>query len=234
MVSFEDGYKLFSESAAGVVGAETSGAYVGTIEKEIDNLVKDLNAFEGFKTSSKMLKGDIAEFWHSDTFNIKAAVNDSDSRAFVDRSHDFASTDVSSNFGNRYGLKFYSDGQSSAKAQATSVFQRFKEYQASGGKDSIDKFLKDRGYSDVDSVLNDPIYAGQIRVIPRDQLEEATKWLNEMIAKESSRRPEQMYRYEETLKMLTDRLKDSDGVESIPLSKDEAEAIIDVLKTVEK
>lgn len=230
MVSFEDGYKFFSESAAGIVGAETSGVYVETIEKEINNLVKDLNAFESFKTPSKMLKGDIAEFWHSDTFNIKAAVNDSDSRAFVDRSHDFASTDVSSNFGNRYGLKFYSDGQSSANAQATSVFQRFKEYQTSGGKDSIDKFLKDRGYSDVDSVLNDPIYAGQIRVIPRDQLEEATKWLNEMIAKESSRRPEQMYRYEETLKMLTDRLKDSDGVESIPLSKDEAEALATLAK----
>ena len=71
------------------------------------------------------------------TFNIKAALEGSDHRAFVDRSHDFASTDVSTNFGHKYGLKFYGDGQASAKAQSISVFQRFKEYQNSGGKDGI-------------------------------------------------------------------------------------------------
>lgn len=230
MVNFEDGYKFFVDNSSAIIGAEMSDYYVENIDKEIKKLTTDLNSLEGFKTSSKMLKGDIAEFWHSRTFNIKAVLEGSDHRAFVDRSHDFASTDISTNFGDRYGLKFYSDGQASAKAQATSVFQRFKEYQSSGGKDSLEKFLNDRGYDNVDSVLNDPIYSGQIRVIPRDQLKEATKWLSDMIKKESARRPEQVHRYQETLDLLNDRLKDNEGIESIPLSKKEAEQLATLAK----
>ena len=177
-----------------------------------------------------MLKGDIAEFWHSGTFNIKAAVEGSEHRTFVDRSHDFASADISSNFGDRYGLKFYGNGQASAKAQSISIFQRFKEYQGSGGKDDLNKFLTDRGFDDADTILSDPIYSGQIRIIPRNQLEEATKWLNRMIQTESARRPEQVHRYQETLDLLSDRLSDNKGVESIPLSKKEAEELATLAK----
>lgn len=230
MSSFEDGYKFFIENAGAYIGADKAADYVGDVQIEIDKLVKDLNAFEGFKTSSKMLKGDIAEFWHADTFNIKAVVEGSKNRTWVDRSHDFASTDISSNFGDRYGLKFYSSGQASAKAQATSIFQRFSEYKATGGKDSLEQFLADRGYKDFDKVLNDPIYSGQIRIIPRDQLEEAAAWLQRMINTESARRPEQVERYRETLSLLNDRLKSNDGIESIPLSKEEAEALATLSK----
>ena len=126
----------------------------------------------------KVLKGDAAEFWHAGTFNIDAALKDSQHRAFVDRSHDFASTDISTNFGDRYGLKYYIDARASAKAQSVSIFQRYKEYQGKGGSDSLEKFLSDRGYSEADTILSDPIYAGQIRIIPRDQLEDAVAVLN--------------------------------------------------------
>ncbi len=230
MVGFEEGYKFFVDNSSAIVGAEMSGSYVGAVNDEINKLVSNLNSFEGFNTSSKMLKGDIAEFWHSGTFNIKAVVEGSDHRTFVDRSHDFASADISSNFGDRYGLKFYGDGQASAKAQSISIFQRFKEYQSSGGKDGLEKFLSDRGFDDIDTILNDPIYSGQVRIIPRDQLEEATKWLSRMIQTESARRPEQVYRYQETLDLLSDRLKDNEGVESIPLSKSEAEELATLAK----
>ena len=63
--------------------------------------------------------------------------------------------------------------------------KRFKEYQAQGGKDTIDEFLSKRGYNDIESVLNDPIYSGQIRVIPKDQLVEATEWLNRKLSKKA-------------------------------------------------
>ena len=230
MVGFEEGYEFFRKNASGFVGADMGDSYIRTINTEINHTVNDLNSLEGFSTASKVLKGDVAEFWHSGTFNIDAAVKGSSDRAFVDRSHDFASTDVSTNFGDRYGLKYYSDGQASAKAQAVSVFQRFKEYQSKGGTDSLDVFLQKRGYSDVDSVLNDPIYAGQLRLIPRDQLEEATKWLERMIKTEAARRPEQVHRYEETLALLRDRLSNDKGVESIPLSREEAEALATLAK----
>ena len=169
-----------------------------------------MNSLEGFKTASNVLKGDVAEFWHTGTFNIDSALKGSSNRAFVDRSHDFASTDISTNFGDEYGLKYYSDGQASAKAQAVSVFQRFKEYQSHGGTDSLEDFLRSRGYDNAESVLNDPIYSGQIRIIPRDQLEEATQYLERMIKSEAARRPEQVYRYQETLDLLKDRLSDDE------------------------
>ena len=84
-----------------------------------------------------------------DTFNIDAVLKGSSSRTFVDRSNDFGSVDISSNFGKDFGLKAYSSGEASAGAQSVSIFQRFKEYQAHGGKDGIDKFLNDRGYDQI-------------------------------------------------------------------------------------
>ena len=230
MVGFEKGYKFFTENASAYTGAMISDDYVDTINEEIDKLLKDLNSLEGYKTASKVLKGDAAEFWHTGTFNIDAALKDSQHRASVDRSHDFASTDISTNFGDRYGLKYYSNAQASAKAQSVSIFQRYKEYQAKGGTDSLDKFLNDRGYSEVDTILTDPIYAGQIRVIPREQLEDAVVWLERMIKTEAAIRPEQVHRYEETLALLSDRLKDNNGVESIPLSREEAEQLATLAK----
>ena len=207
-----------------------SDSYVASVNDEIEKLVKDLNSFEGFKTASNVLKGDVAEFWHTGTYNIDSALKGSSNRAFVDRSHDFASTDISTNFGDKYGLKYYSDGQASAKAQAVSAFKRFKDYQSYGGTDSLEDFLRSRGYDNAESVLNDPIYSGQNRGIPCDQLEEATQYLERMIKTEAARRPEQAYRYQETLNMLKDRLSDDKGAESIPLSIKEAEALATLAK----
>ena len=176
MVGFEEGYTYFAKNASAYAAATMSDSYVASVNDEINKLVQDLNSLEGFKTASNVLKGDVAEFWHTGTFNIDSALKGSSNRAFVDRSHDFASTDISTNFGDKYGLKYYSDGQASAKAQAVSVFQRFKEYQSHGGTDNLEDFLRSRGYDNAESVLNDPIYSGQIRIIPRDQLEEATQY----------------------------------------------------------
>lgn len=217
MDAFAEGYSFFEKNSGSYTAAAMGDAYVGDVNNEIATLLKDMNAFEGFKTKPDALKGDIAEFWHSDTFNIDAVVKGSKSRTYVDRSHDFASADVTSNFGQDFGLKYYKTGVDSAKQQAKSVFERFKEYQAQGGKDTIDEFLFKRGYNDIESVLNDPIYSGQIRVIPKDQLVEATEWLNRKIIEEGSKRPEQVERYKETLKMLRDKIEDGKGTESVAL-----------------
>ncbi len=66
-------------------------------------------------------------------------------------------------------MKYYKTGADSAKQQAKSVFERFNEYKSAGGKDPLNVFLEKRGFTD-DSVLHDPIYCGQVRVIPADQL----------------------------------------------------------------
>ena len=224
MTAFEEGYAFFAKQAGVQIAGFEGGIYVGQVDEEIAKLIHDLNAFEGFKTKPDMLKGDIAEFWHADTFNINAVARDTANRTFVDRSHGFASADISSNFEELFGLKYYKTGVDSTKQQAKSVFERFHEYQSAGGKDALDTFLEKRGYAD-DSVLHDPIYYGQIRVIPKDQLETACEWLRRKIATESAIRPEQVERYRDTLKMLSDRLMDGQGTESIPLSEADAKAL---------
>ena len=236
MGGFQEGYDFFQRNVGAAMG-EFAGAdfaaerlsFVSSVEDEISTLEQSINDFMGSHTASKILKGDIAEFWHAGTFNINAATNESVNRAFVDRSHDFGSVDVSTSFGDNYGLKYYGNGQESAKAQATSVFQRFKEYQAHGGKDSLSKFLDDRNY-DSDAIINDPIYSGQMRLIPSDQMEEAVSWLDRMIKTERVRRPDQVKRYQETLDLLRDRIQDNEGNESIPLSKEEAEKLATLAK----
>lgn len=168
---FEEGYAYFLGLAGIHEGSFEAEAYVKNVDEAIRQLLTDLNAFDGYKSRVDTLKGDIAEFWHSGTFNINAAVNRSASRTFVDRSHEFGSVDISGNFGDVFGLKYYKDGISGAKQQAKSIFERFTEYRAAGGKDDLQGFLQKRGYAD-DSVLNDPIYQGQVRIIPREQLED--------------------------------------------------------------
>ena len=217
---FAEGYAFFEKNAGGIAGALSGDKYVLDVNAEIEKLVKDLNAFEGFKTGDAQLKGDIAEFWHAGTFNIKAILGGSKHRAAVDRSHDFASVDISTNFDRDYGSKYYSSGIESAKAQATSYQQTFKEYQAKGGELDYDEFLKERGRLGADQ--NAAIYAEQYRLISKDQLEEATNWLKRKILEESVKRPEQVERYQNTLNMLTSKIEDGKGIESIELTKEEA------------
>lgn len=228
-MDFREGYEFYYKSNSGIVAADCAHKYIEKINLQIDKLYEDINSFKGFATDPKQLQGDIAEFWQADTFNIKAALNGSKNRAYVDRSNSYSSVDVSTSWGDKYGLKYYSEASASAKAQAKSVFERFKEYQYQGGKDDLLKFLNDRGYSD-EMVLNDPIYSGQKRLIPADQLEEARKWLSQKIAKESVIRPEQVKRYEDTLQFLTDKISDGQGNESIELSREEAQKLAQLAK----
>ena len=230
MEGFAEGYAFFEKNTGSYTAATMGDAYVKDVTDAIDVLRNDLNAFCGYQTKTDALKGDIAEFWHSDTFNIDAIIKGSKSRTNVDRSHDFASADITSNFGKDFGLKYYKTGADSAKQQAKSIFERFKEYQSQGGKDSLEEFLSKRGFDDIDNILNDPIYSGQLRVIPKDQLEEATALLQRKILEEGSKRPDQVARYQETLKMLTDKIKDGKGTESVALSKEEAELLARLAK----
>lgn len=235
-LGFREGYYYFQKSAGAVFGAfagEKFGIdraeYIDDVEVEISNLEKSINKFMEDNTPIEQLKGKVAEVWHAGTFNVNAVINHSTNRAFVPNSNKFGSVDISSNFGKEFGLKYYANGEESAKQQAISVFQRFKEYQYKGGNDEFEKFLLDRNYT-TDEVLNDPVYSGQIRVIPKDQMDEAINWLKRQISKESVRRPEQVNRYEETLELLSDRVSDNKGNESIPLSEGDAKKLAVIAK----
>ncbi len=139
---------FFQKNSSGLFGAEIAtefGTNTVNYVEELTSLEDSINAFESYKTSSDQLKGNVAEFWHAGTFNLNAALNNSENRAVVNQSNDFASADISLSSGGSSSLKYYATGAKSAEQQAVSVFQRFKEYQGRGGKDSLEQFLHKRG-----------------------------------------------------------------------------------------
>ena len=207
-MDFADGYKAFCRTTDSYIAASLGEDYVKSVADRISDLESDINSFNGYNTSTGNLKGDIAEFWHSGTFNIDAAVKGSKSQTFVDRSHDFASADITSNFGINYGLKYYADGRRSADAQSLSYFQRYAEYKSQTGRADLSflDYLKEKGI-DEESVMYDPIYSGQVRIIPADQLKDAVEYLKWKIAKEALARPEQVARYQDTLNNLSTKLE---------------------------
>ncbi|CAG9606537.1 hypothetical protein [Pseudoneobacillus rhizosphaerae] len=234
MDSFTKGYEFFAKNASSFAGSHGGIEYISSINKEIEKLQSDINQFQGFQTKSSILQGDVAEFWHSGTHNIDAAIKGKAIRTTVDRSHHFASADVTDNNGNAYGMKYYQTGSGSAKAQAESLFERYSQYKANAIKadrpfQSVEQFINERGYDEA-QLLNDPIYAGQVRVIPKDQMQEAIHWLERKIAKESINRPDQVQRYEDTLKMLKDKIETSEGTESIPFTREESEILARLAK----
>lgn len=234
--SVEEGYKYATRNFGALHGASSSDGYISNIENAIDVLSKDINSFNGYQTDPNMLQGDIAEFWHGDTFNIKAAINNSKNHAIVDRSHGLASPDIliktdDGDIIEKIGLKYYKDAVSSAQAQSKSFFQRFCEYKYTSGRSNltISEYFAENGISE--SILDtDPIYSGQVRLIPADQYEVAVEYLKFKIQKELLTRPEQAKRYQDTLDLLTSKIKTSDGTESIELSRETSQELAGLAK----
>ena len=225
------GYKSARQNIATQSGSILGDQYIQSIEDAIQNFNNDVNQFIGYKTPNEILQGDIAEFWHGNTFNIKAIVNNSDYRVQIDRSHNYASADIDSNWGDKYGLKYYKNAEASVDAQAISHFQRFCEYKYKSGRSelTISEFLKMKGFDD-DSILDDPIYSGQIRLIPKEQYDPAVEYLKLKIAKVSITQPEQVKRYQDTLELLTTKVSAPDGTASVELSRETSEKLAQLAK----
>lgn len=227
----KEGYAFAIKNQVATYGAEAGDEYVRQIQEAIDILTKDMNSFQGFQTNSGMLQGDLAEFWHADTFNINAAINESSYKAYVNRSHGLASPDVTLNDGTQIGLKYYCLAMASANAQSKSYFQRFCEYKVSSGRTALtmEQYLAENGIKE-EVLRTDPIYSGQIRLIPSDQYEAAVEYLKWKIQKELMTRPDEAKRYQETLDLLTSNIKVSDGTKSVELSRETSQKMVDLAK----
>lgn len=214
--SFANGYNTFSNIAGAAHGSYRAESYVGRISDACKELEENINKFKGFETGIKQLKGDIQEFRSSGTFNINAALNESEYQTVVDRSHGYASADITTNWGEEYGLKALYNGTASAKAQSISQFQRFTEYRVISGRTDLtfENFLIEKGLDPNKVLASDPIYSGQTRLIPSDQLEEAIAFLKKQIANKSITNPDEVRRYQETLDKLTAKITAPDGTQS--------------------
>ena len=217
MSSFTDGYNYIKDNSASFFAAvqgERVGEYINNVETQVQHLVDHLNAFEGTGSLVDTLKGDVAEFWHADTYNINAAINKSAHQMEVPRSHGLGSVDIQSIVSDgeeklKYSSKYYKTYQESAKQQAKSVLEGTKGKYGS---------------------TTDPLYKGQFRLIPSDQFDKAQEFLDNRIKYLEKHRPEQVARYKDTLKQLRDRIEDNDGNQSIPLTEKQARLLAKVAK----
>jgi hypothetical protein len=99
---------------------------------------------------------------------------------------------------------------------------------------SFEEYLQKYGIENNPEELLKSVYSGQYRVIPKEQLQEAIKYLETLKkieeGKDGTNRALVYENYAETLRKLTDRIADGEGVESIPLDKESAEAIVELCR----
>lgn len=213
---FKDGYEFYVRAAGAQLAALTESARIEAIDREIGKLYREI-AELGTNKTVETLSGDIAEFYHADTFNIDAILNDSSNRAYVPRVNTFASPDVVLDTGEAFQIKYYADGAKSARAQAVSLEEASRNPHTSSG--AIKTLASDGATG------SDPIYDGMGRLIPDDQLTEADAFLDKKIAKESVVRPDEVRRYSETKEKLTSTVSDRDGISSKGLSREESKQL---------
>lgn len=208
-----------------ICGAEKGIQYTGRIIQERDKLIEALNRFKGNAKSIDFLKGDIAEVWHGGTFNINAAQKSSVDHAEVPRSTDLGSSDIVLDSGKKYQLKYYKTAKKSAEAQAMSNRQAVNN--PSTKKGAAERIKSGEVSEDA------PLYKGQDRVIPSDQLEDAKKELYKKIAKESEKCSEEAERYQDTYDHIADKVENNEGVSSTPLTEKRSKDIAKDAKTGE-
>ena len=235
--SFQEGWNFNARLMGAHVGGARANEYVASVDVAIHNLQLELEAQGTNNLPVAQLKGILAEYWHANSFNVEAALRASADRAIVEGSHEYASADVTTYFGKSYSMKYYATGKESAIHEAKNVIQSYYEYLSRSKKStpmSFDQYISRYGYTNDMNELLVSVYKGQGRIIPCDQLSDAIEFLERKIATESAKEtPEHialLNNYKETLQNLTDRISNSEGIESRPLSKEEAEVITELVK----
>lgn len=234
MDGFQEGYDFARKSSTVQYAIAAGDQYVQSVDAEIDKLIQGMAAFAEINKSkpNKILGGDLAELWHEGTFNICAAAREYADHATAIRSTARGSADIVLDSGAQYGLKWYKSGKDSAKAQAHSAFE---EYKSNGGKKTLEEYLEMIQSSDADQALKDPLYAGQIRLIPDGQLEEARAWLRRKVLEETARGDGFERKYQDALDLLADVdghsiIDNGHGVQSRPLTKEQATELAQLAK----
>jgi len=220
-------------------------AYVSSVQNAIANAQNSIRNTVNNNRTLASNAGFVAEEWATGTFNIDAVAKGSDYVAERPASNGKASADVvikkNGKIKQEIGLKYYKDGTSSAKAQAKSIIQNYNEYLAKAEK-SGSQTMSFNEYLDANVKLKDAYdilnseyaseYAGQTRLIPADQMEDAAAYLRKKIGKESvkdgANRKALAKSYQDTLDNLADKITAKDGTASVPLTEEEAKALVDL------
>ena len=239
---FKDGWEYAVDFLGTQYAAKLSSDYVSNVADKITELKVNMNSVAGTARNKAQEAGFVAEKWTAGTFNINAAAHESPYSASTPNSNELGSADVVTNYGESASLKYYKSASASASAQAKTLLQKYKEYCGSAGNDSsnppmsLKEYMDKHGYSSEDQgALLSSVYEGQTRIIPTEQLQEAADYLNGRIDKlsaiEGEAASDRTRSYQETLAHLRDRLHAPDGTESVPISKEDAQAIAELSET---
>ncbi len=181
------------EFTAKIVGSDFASdeaeRYVSEIQEAIKNLEKGIMDLKS-NQSDASLGGFLAEEWHARTFSLDAIADGSINRAVRLGVTGYGSEDIITNFDKSYSSKYMATAEKSATAQAI--------------------LHRDNGT---------PLYEGQQRLIPTDHLDDAIKHAHNQAMKNADIRPDVSNAYADTEINLVDRISDSEGHESRPLTK---------------
>ncbi len=234
MDRFEEGWDTAVKFAGNVYATAVSADYVAQVGSAINDLKVSMNSAEGSARGIAQEAGFVAEKWASGTFNTNAAASGSEYSTDVPNSHALGSADVTTNWGEEYSLKYYDIARDGAQAQAESMIEAYRDY-CSGSKNpiSFDEYMTKKGYDpNTQDALLASIYEGQVRIIPPEQMAEATAYLQGRIDKLSAIDGDvasaRTKTYQETLSNLRDRIEAPDGTQSTELSAADAKAIAEL------
>ncbi|WP_294242047.1 hypothetical protein [Pseudobutyrivibrio sp.] len=241
---FKSGWDYASKYTGTAIASLKGKAYVDTVQSTISNTSKNMHSELLQKVNSNRTiaqdAGFAAEIWHTDSFNLEAALNGSEFKATRPDSNAKASADVvvsGKDYKQDYSLKYYKDAESSAKAQAKTFYEDYQEY-CSHAKRNGETPMNEKEYLDqygknLDS-LYDSLYSSQGKLIPSDQLDDAREYLKKKKAKintsDNALRQKFSPELQESLDSLAARIEAPDGTKSRPLTENEARQLVELTR----
>lgn len=183
------GWQFSAKVLSSDIASSISEKYIDEVSKAIEKYNTDMVNLNSNQTDA-VLSGFVAEAHHANSFNINAIAAGSKDRAYRLGSNAYGSTDIDTNFGSKFSLKYLKNGEKSVVAQA--------------------EYSRELGVAK---------YNGQERLIPYEQMDEGKQTILKRILRNSQSRPEIAESYRETGEHLVDRIDNGKGVSSNPLSK---------------
>ena len=214
MQGVKEGFDEFSNNSGAFMTARQTSEYVEKINSGLNDMFDIINQnFSGSQKSPSFLKGDVAEYWHWLTFNADAIAKESEHRVFLPRVNGLGSPDIISNFGKSWQAKYYSNGETTARALSVTPYLESK------AKLTIEEFAAKYNMT-VDETKYSPLYKNQIGLVADDDqlVEEARIYLRKRYLKELSIRPQNAERFNRDISTV---VSDNAGVNSKPASNEQ-------------
>lgn len=195
------GWKAGSRFVGPDASSMMGASYIDSVNSAIDAFENAINNCNKTTQTDPSLRGFLFEEWSAGTFNVDAVASGSKDWAHVPKSTSYNSPDIVLESGKVYSAKARNSGYSSAIHQT------------------------------VDTDTGELMYQGMERLVPSDQLDAAIETAKRRAWKTRLKNPELSDAFKETQEKLTDRVVNSEGVQSRPITREELDEIVQERKS---